>query len=168
VAQVIDCLEVRHLTRPQLVRQCELGTSLEPLRKVIPLRVVRDTFCRHGRELLFDFAEVARAAHFTSVRHAEHEIAEAKLLHHEPPQLLQQCRRSFQQKRRARLAREREVLGMARLQHHGDIRLPCADAPRELQPGIAREHAIARELYVGDHAQNVLFVIGEIAPRFLE
>ncbi|OLB61200.1 MAG: hypothetical protein AUI11_10665 [Acidobacteria bacterium 13_2_20CM_2_66_4] len=166
--QVLDRVEVRDLARAQLVREREFGARLEPAREVVPLGVVRDALGRHPGHALLELAEIARAHHLAAVRQAKHEVAERQLIDHEPPELLEQRRRSFQQERRADRSRERLVLGAVRLQHHRDVGLALAHAAREFETGVARNRAAARELDVRNHAEDVLFEIGEVLPCLLE
>src|SRR5213592_2930431 len=166
-AEVRDRVEVGNLARPQLVRERELRSRLEPPRKMIALRVIGDALGRQRGQAVFQLTEVARAADLAAIRHAEDEIAEPEMLHHEATQLLQERRRVLDEKGRADGARQRLILDAARLQHHRHVGLAYTDTLREIETGIAGNLPVTGKFDVRNHAQNVLFVIDEVLPGLL-
>ena len=135
---------------------------------MIARRVVRHAFGRHRAQLLFQHLQVVRACDFGAVRQPEHEIAEAEMIDHELPQVVQQRRRVFQQERCADRSGERFAVRPARLKHHGNVRLARAHEAGELDAGLARQRAGLRKLDVRNHAEHVLFVPVEVLPCLFE
>ena len=129
--------------------------------------MIGDALGRQRGEAVFQLTEVARAADLAAIRHAEDEIAEPEMLHHEATQLLQQRRRVLDEKGRADGARQRLVLDAARLQHHRHVGLAHTNTLREIETGVACNLPVTGKFDVRNHAQNVLFVIDEVLPGLL-
>ena len=166
-AEVVERGEVLDLPRPQAVGQVELRPRLEPVREVVPLAVVPDALGRDGPEHLLEALQVGGTPDLRPVGQAEDEVAEAEVPRHEVPQLVQEERRLLQREGGAGLPGESLVLGPGRLEHDRHVGRVGLDPARQLHPGERLERAVARELDVGDHSEDVLVVAREGVPGLL-
>ncbi len=167
-AQVLDVPELVHLAGPDGRRQLELGARAQPVREVVVRGVVLHGFGRHGVQQPDQRLEVGGATHFGAVGQAEDELAEAEILQHEPPQILQQRARALLDVAGPHAVRHRRQVDVGRLQHRRRVRIHRLDAADELQPGVVAHRALPGETPVGDDAQQRVLVARVEVPGLLE
>src|SRR6185369_11557664 len=157
--QVFDARVMRHLPRPQPLRQNKLCPSRQPTRKMVALCVVRNAFRGNFLEQAFERAEVSRAPNFRQVRRAENEVSKPELFAQKPSQLGQQGRRAFAQERETFVVSALAELLAARLQHDRNVRYGFANQASQFKSCLAAQFTLARKFNIGDHTHQVRKVL---------
>ncbi len=165
--EILQCGIVRHLTRSKPVSERKLGPHLEPVREVVPLGVIPDTFQGNCMELMLQALQVAGTPDIVHPRHAEHEIAETEALDHELPELIQQNGRALEEEGRSHLAGEFFVPRVARLEHHRQVGSDIPDGSSEFYPRLIVQPSLPRKLDVRDDPERLVGIGIEIVPGFL-
>ena len=166
--QILESAEIGDRARPEAVGQSELRARLQPGREVVSLSVIGEAGRRNGPEHLLQRLQVVGPAHLGAIRQAEEEVAEAEVLDHEVPELLEENGRAFQVEGGAHLLRERRVFLAAGLKHERDVGLLLAHPSRQLHAGQRGEGPAERELDVGDDPEDVLPIRLDELPGLLE
>ena len=130
--------------------------------------MVADALDRHGGEPLLQALEVVGAPHLDAIRGAEHEVAEGEVLDHEPAQLGEQRVGALEQEGGSHLGGGPGVLGPARLEQDGQIGQEPPHHARQVEARGGRERPAARELDIGDQAQQLTLIAREMGPGFVE
>src|SRR6266404_5800811 len=123
---------------------------------MVPFAVEFEALLRHRTEVFFERFQVLCASDLPAVGGAENEIAEAKILIHEPADLLKQHRRLFEEERCACLKRFEFVLGRIRLKEDWDIGQMGLYVPGEFKSGFRVGFAAALEIDIGDNSENIV------------
>ncbi len=165
--QVLVRREVGHPFRAQPPRERELRPRLQPLREMVALGVVGDRGGGHLGEPLRELLHVPRAPDLRPVGHAEDEVAEAEILDHEAPEVVEEDRRALQEERGAGGDREGLVLLPEGLEDDGHVAHLRPHRTGEVEARLAGLRAVARELDVRDDAEDHLPVLLEGLERLL-
>ena len=158
-AKSFDGGKVGDFTRAELLREGKFGAGAEPVREVIARAVIRDRVVGDFAEELFEFVHVARASYFGQVGHPEDEVAEAKLLGEEAAKIVEQRGRTLAQERAAFFDSARLERGSAGLEDDGRVGNDGANFVGEREAGFGSERAVARELDVGDDAEEIFAIL---------
>ena len=133
--------------------------ALSHFEKWLRSRVVRDRGRGDLDEPLGELLHVPRPSDLRPVGQAEDEVAEAEVLDHETPQVVEEDRRALQEERGPGRDREGLVFLAEGLQHDGHVAHLSPHGPGKVEPGLAGPSAVARELDVRDDAEDLLAVL---------
>ncbi len=145
-------------------RQREQTARIEPFRQVVLRSVVFEQFVRYSRDEFLHLGEVFGPSDFGARRQVtEHEVAERELRGDVFMELEQQRFRVLGDESDAQFAGCCGEPRLRRLQQYGHQRIVLADAAAEVDArieffGCGRIVAMQDESYIGDDAQQIVFV----------
>ena len=166
-AQSVDGWEIRYFARPELVREPEFRSRLQPVGKMVALGMKPDAFLGHILQLLPKAFQVGGPPDFVPFGSPENKVSEAEVFGHELPQLEGGIGRILWHERQVQGLGFGFVIRSEGLQQNRQFGIFAPHSLCKPDPGAMIGLAFAREVDIRNDAQDVFLVGLEIVPGFL-